>query len=301
MARDYTTYQILDHPVEGKNFREENSKFWNKGKWENFVVPHLPKDPTDMTFMDMGCNAGLFLKLAKDYGFKKAIGIDTHEGALERGLEWRDANGYDYVMVNKDLKQMIPEPYLADVTLFSNVHYYMRFSNWVRLVDSLRYRTRHVIIINRRPMRKHFDLLVRRLDRFFHDWKIDKNVIKLPLDGDPAPRNVSSHLYTAPVIKRVNISDINDMPLGAVLHEFYHNGNWDLYRRHLLGKDGKKYGVVRTLDITLLERYKLLKKIDKSGQQHPIILNRHNSILDGQHRVVVMEKLGYKTILARYL
>lgn len=301
MARDYTTYQVLGVPIEGKNFREENSKFWNEGKWENFVVPHLPKDPTDMTFADMGCNAGLFLKLATDYGFKTAIGVDKHEGAIGRGREWRDTNGYDYQMSNCTLEEMIKEPYLADVTLFSNVHYYMRFSNWVRLVDSLRYRTRHVIIINRRPNMKHYDLVVRRLDRFFHDWEIDRNVIKLSTKGDPAPRHIRSHLYTAPTIKRVNLSDINESHLSEVLYEFYTNGNWDLYREHLLEKNKKKYSAVKTLDMTLLERYRLMKRISKQGQCHPIILNEHNSILDGQHRVAAMQKLGYKTVLARYL
>ena len=87
--RPYELYQYLDDgkSTHRKNAREQHSKFWNEGKFNNFVAPLLPSDPKDMTFLDLGCNSGLFLKLAKDYGFRNAVGVDSNEGAIARGLE----------------------------------------------------------------------------------------------------------------------------------------------------------------------------------------------------------------------
>jgi ribosomal protein L11 methylase PrmA len=39
----------------------------------------------DMTFVDMGCNAGLFLGFAENKGFKKVIGIELDKKAVEKG------------------------------------------------------------------------------------------------------------------------------------------------------------------------------------------------------------------------
>ena len=68
MPRPYDTYQYLGDGQEyhWKNEREKDSRFWNDGRWESFVKPYLPDEASDMTLVDVGCNAGLFVKLAKD-------------------------------------------------------------------------------------------------------------------------------------------------------------------------------------------------------------------------------------------
>ena len=69
--------------------QEKGSKFWNKGKWDNFVLPFLPDDCGEMTLIDMGCNAGIFLKLAEDKGFKQVIGVDSNREAVKKALFYK--------------------------------------------------------------------------------------------------------------------------------------------------------------------------------------------------------------------
>ena len=63
-----------------KDPRRANSIFWGEGKWKNFILPLLPLERR--TFVEIGCSAGLFLKLAMDAGFTNVIGIDADPDSL---------------------------------------------------------------------------------------------------------------------------------------------------------------------------------------------------------------------------
>jgi len=306
--RPYELYQYVPDgkSTSRKNRREKNSKFWNEGKFNNFVVPCLPEDPTDMAFADMGCNMGLFLKLAKDYGFRNAVGIEQHQGAFERGVSWRDSNGYDYRMINATIQAMTDNLPLADVTLLSNVHYYLKVAQWVRYVDMIRSRTRYLIIINILPSRNRSHwLVVKNIERYFSEWKFVKK-IRISTAGDLAPRNIRGFLFESPMIKRVAIDDIADFKNKNILHDFY-QGDEAGYRRHWQRwkwkkSNGKKrYYDHRKVDRILQIKRRVLPSIKDEGQQLPILLNKNNEIRDGIHRISAMRVLGYKSILARYI
>jgi hypothetical protein len=50
------------------------SRFYNRGKWDNFIAPLLP--PGRGTFAELGANAGLFLLYSADLGYERVIGIE---------------------------------------------------------------------------------------------------------------------------------------------------------------------------------------------------------------------------------
>src|SRR3989344_8412572 len=98
--KKFEEYQYLEgEPMTERDRQEIGSKFWNSGKWDNFVAPFLPQDRKELTLIDVGCNAGLFLKLAEDMGFGQVIGVDSNEGAVKRGLAWRDKNRGKYQII----------------------------------------------------------------------------------------------------------------------------------------------------------------------------------------------------------
>ena len=72
----------------GRVNSRKNSNFYNEGKWRNYIEPLLPPDCKEMTFVEIGCNAGLFLKLAKKKGFKNVIGVEKDERIAKVAAEY---------------------------------------------------------------------------------------------------------------------------------------------------------------------------------------------------------------------
>ena len=95
--KQYPTYQHLEgEPMTTRDKQEIGSKYWNEGKWNNFVVPFLGGDLTEQTFVDVGCNLGLFLRLARDRRFEKVIGIEPDRETFLKTISLRDKKNYDY-------------------------------------------------------------------------------------------------------------------------------------------------------------------------------------------------------------
>ena len=59
----------------GDNPERRGSRFRNEGKWDNFIKPILPKDDFEHTLIEFGTNAGLYLKLAKEHGYRILISL----------------------------------------------------------------------------------------------------------------------------------------------------------------------------------------------------------------------------------
>ena len=78
----------------------KHSKFCNEGKWNNFINPLLPADCTDMTLVEIGCNAGLFLRMAKEKGFANVLGIESDLNAYNMALKYRDSLKMDYTVLH---------------------------------------------------------------------------------------------------------------------------------------------------------------------------------------------------------
>ncbi len=76
------------------------SKFFNEGKWDNFIEPILPKKTQDQVFIDVGCNAGMFLRMAKDWGFRDVIGIEKNRTPIAHAKRYRDALNYKYKLLH---------------------------------------------------------------------------------------------------------------------------------------------------------------------------------------------------------
>jgi SAM-dependent methyltransferase len=301
--KDFKTYQYLKgEPMTNMDKAEKDSKFWNEGKWKNFIEPLLPADCQDMTFVDVGCNAGLFLKLAKEKGFDRAIGVEADKDAYNRGIIYRDNNKFDYKIINDKIENCdLP---LADFTILSNVHYYIGILDWLEYVDKLESKTRYCLIITKKANDRHYRPLTSIADTkyYFRNWEqvgavydVDKN--------DPAPREIYSLLFKSRKLDRTPIKLLKNVSMDYQ-KEFYdeiEKGTNFLNTKYLTY--WKKWRKDELTDEEIKDFVKgkvnLFEDIKQNGMQKPIVIGQDNSLLDGNHRLEINRRLGYKSIISR--
>lgn len=314
--------------IEGVEIKFEDpgrkeSKFWNDGKWNNFIKPLLPNDRR--TFIEIGCNAGLFLKMAADAGFKDVIGIEANSRIMDQAECFKKHNGGTYKLLQQCIgKNFAPDQLpVADVILLANVHYYLPVPVFSKLVDKLKNRTAYCIVVSAKARRLRGNALhdLSSVRGYFHDWREIRVMKGFDEEGDPAPRR---HMYGVSFKGSLDVCNVerthhlwrknaarsnrNDRSaLPPALDEFF-------------GKvlSGKAFNIDGTLLYqfwakrhphrspewvrrNLVYKKHLVEDIRANGIKEPIYYDRAGKLLDGIHRLVIAKKLGYKHILVRRL
>ena len=313
-------YQVV--PVEGVTFEDEKrarSRFWNEGKWRTFVEPLLPQQRR--TFLEIGCNAGLMLKLAMEAGFTNVVGVEARGRVMDQAKEYQKLNGLPYRLVwgtagvDLDL-DALP---VADVVLLSNMHYYLPVADLSRLVDKLQQRCRYCIVVGakaraRQGNAKHY---LRAIRGYFHAWDELGTVENVDPEGDPSPR---PDMYG--VVFRGHLQAVEVAPYYGAWYEaaksWRHRSHGlapalqDFFERVVAGdmedvKETNLYAYwqarqpkadnVRRLE----EKAALARDIRDHGMREPIYMDWRHKMLDGIHRMCIARVLGYDWALVRVL
>lgn len=300
--KPYETYQRLDKPLTKRDKEELGSNFWNEGKFNNYVLPLL-KLTSKQTLIDMGCNAGLHLKMAEELGFE-AIGVDSNKEAVERGKRWRDENGYHYKFILSNMEDAkVP---VSDYTLFINSHYYFKEEDFIEYIKNLN--TRYCIIVTAEKNHLKEDVAkadIESIRGYFKDWEEVGMIDTLPLKGKHS-RKMQSICFKSGIDKvSVDSLDNGNAQQRDFLKQLDEHGDpfkTDYYRRL---KDYRSKTTSRQemwsderLKKYMLERVKLYEDIKKNGPQEPIIV-KGIRITDGNHRHDIIRHLGFKDIYIR--
>jgi hypothetical protein len=306
--KPFPTYQrIPDTPMTERDKKQVGSKFWNEGKWENFVLPHLPESGDGLTLVDMGCNSGLFLKLAEDMGFR-AIGVDSDAKAVLRGSEWKDKIGGRFELIEEKMENCLERLPIADYTTFVNSHYYWTINDWIEYVDKLALKTRYVIIVT--AEKNHVNRCwasadVPSIRNYFKNWKEVSFVNELPLEGDPDPRRLWSLCFESPLLEKVEMKTIDSSnhvqdSFWGEIEDGKHYTETKYYR--ILKKYRAKWGQER-LHSWLEERIKVYEDLKKHGQKVAILVDsfQRDRLLDGNNRYSMKMHLKDKHIYARFV
>jgi len=309
--KPFETYQYLaGEPMTDRDKTEVGSKFWNKGKWDNFVLPFLPENPKGQTFIDVGCNAGLFLHFAEELGFSHVLGIDSNNEAILRGIDWRDKNGKKYNLVLTDMEYCADDLPVSDYIVLANVHYYFKIDKWLNFLDKIQYKTRNIIIVTteKRPGNRCWaqaDLT--SIGDYFRNWEYQKMVGPLDPTGDPRPRKLWGIHFKSPFVTKVKIDNLDSG--NHVQDNFYgeldegkhftETKYYKIIRKYRLGD--RKDWTEEKLERFFEDRVSLYNDIKNHGLRNPIIVDNRNKILDGNHRCQMLKHLGHERVFVRYV
>lgn len=307
--KQYNVYQALSgEPMTERDKREVGSKYWNEGKWDNFILPLFPKRfrewGEDDVFIDMGCNAGLFLALAWQMGFGRVIGVDSNKEAVERGLRWRDKNKSGYKIFQFGIENCIDTLPVADYTVLANAHYYFTVNDWLEYVDKLQYKTRYVIIVT--DKKHHLNRCwasadIEDIRSVFKNWDEVGFIDVKPNDNDPGYRKLSSICFKSRFIDKVPIDSLDASnhvqdSFWGELDSGKHFKETKYYR--ILAKYRKEWEPGR-LDKWMQDQIGNYESIKQNGLRTPIIVDKNDRILDGNHRYSGLKHMGYEDVFIR--
>ena len=297
--KPYRNYQYLEGTEMTSRDKEElGSDFWNEGKFNNYVKPHLKLAP-EQSFVDMGCNAGLHLKMAEELGFG-ALGVDSDKEAVERGCKWRDEHGFNYQIVQAKLNEIVEQLPVVDYTVFINAHYYLTVNEFLEYLDKSRRKTRYCIIVT--DEKNHMNRCWASADEkvirsYFREWEEVGYIGEKELKGQHA-RKLTSLCFKSPWVDKIDLDKLDSS-----------NHVQDDFCKEL--DEGKDYTDTKYFKIIKKYRKKwseerlhnwFQKRIDnylnirESGLRTPIIIDQDDKILDGNHRFAAIRNLGFKQI-----
>lgn len=310
MAKKFSNYQYVCGEMNERDKQEVESKFWNEGKFNNFVRPFLPNDCKEMTFVDIGCNHGIFLKLAENMGFKKVIGVDSHRKVIQKARQWRKMNGGKYEVRRESGEFCIYNLPMTDYLVLANAHYYFGINHWLDFVREMKNKARYCIIVtaqkNRKPACKASpDIL--NIREYFKDWE-EINFLEPSLEGDPYPRRLYGICFKNPLLERVGLDKItcgNNVQNGYY-EEIDKNINPLKTKYYKILKPYRKNWSEKRLKKHMLDKANLYKDVKKHGVKKPIIVKREykngqNRIIDGNHRYNMLKHLGHKSAIVRFV
>jgi len=319
------TYQYLE--VAGKPFSRTpsdrtGSRFWNEGKFDNFVKPLLPGDVTDQVFVEMGCDAGLFLKMAKDYGYPYVFGVEKNKTPYGAAVRYRDVIGYDYRVIKRKMGGKfgelgnfdIDELPIADVTLLATFHYHIAIEAWYKYLDRLMGKSCYVLVVSA-PAKPRYHWRVNGhfgyVKKYFRDWLEIGRINKVPQEGDPKPRELYSVLFKNPILKRVPIDAITTR---TGRDAFGEAGIKELTKQVMAGEEINMPETTlykdwckrqpswskRTLGVFFQGKLNLIRSLIEDWPKDPILVQKDTlKLSDGGHRLVILETLGYKSVIVR--
>lgn len=323
VRRWYQTIEIDSEEQVFEDINRKDSKFWNEGKWDSFIKPLLPEYRG--TFLEIGCNAGLFLKKAQDYGFRNIVGVEGNRQIFQQAESYRQFNGGNYRLVHQTVGKNLEleDLPLADVVLFSNMHYYLPVGVFATLVDRLRTRALYCIVVSAKAKRRQGNALydINSVRGYFRDWEHFPAIISVDAEGDPCPR---PDMYGALFRGGLDVCYVDKVyddwreaakklghrsyKLAPVMEDFfalvltedsgfrYDDTKFYQYWRERLPKKSSEWTVK-------LLKYKaeLALDIKENGIKEPIYFNKEGKLLDGIHRLCIAKLLGYEHILSRIL
>lgn len=269
----------------------------NEIRWQTFIEPLLPYQEGDgRIFLELGCNAGFYLRKATDLGFK-AQGIEREPEFIAHARYWEANDPLGVKIIKGDLN-LLPFP-AASVVLLANVHYWLTRGQFEKLVRRLRKQALYVIVIGRHHARPE------------HASRCDKTALINRFAGWNNVKSIdgSKHfsvLFQNPKLCEKTTEELLNQEL--IDTRVYYPAYRKLVQAVMTGgeitPDTTKYWnylfrrKARNIPKLFNRGFHLIESVLEHGITTPIALQR-GEIIDGNHRIITAHTIGLKWLICQ--
>ena len=278
-----------------KNMKIYQKPRYHEWRWKELVEPLVQKDGQDRMFLDLGCNAGWYMRKAQRLGYK-TIGV-------ERDLDYLSQAPKHLDIIEGDVNYY--KPHCAYLTLLACVHYHQSDEQVEALFHNLIYSTAYLLVMGRHKVRvrsiPNRDHLMKKL----RNWKL--------IDSREA-KAFYTVLVKNPIYEELCVDD-----LYAATKEYVSKIKGfvdfvpsfeDFVRRTL---DDLNFNPVGCKFVDYLKHrrfpyplgrcwiYKVMIEELKNQGIHTALKVKDGRIKDGYHRLIVLRELGVKRVVCRVI
>jgi len=266
---------------------------YHEWRWKELVGPLVEPDGKDRMLLDLGCNAGFYMRKAQRFGYK-TLGIEMDDNYISQAPK-------DLEIIKGDVN--FYKPHCAYLTLMCCLHYHQSKEQVEALFHNMMYSTVYLLVMGR-----HRGRVKSRPDR--------SNLMNLlkgwELRGSREAKAFYTVLVKNPRYDELSVDDLYDSTREFV-SKIKNFDNFvpsfeDFVRRTLddINFDPSKTDFVKYLNRRRLKYplgrcwiYKVMIEELKTHGIHTALRVKGGRIEDGYHRLIILKELGYKRVVCR--
>jgi len=293
--------------INGVKMKQRRQSDTNEKRWKNLIEPLLPfRDGDSRLFVELGSNAGFYLRKMADLGFE-TIGVEIEDEFVAQAKYWEENEPKGTITIQMDLNDYKMKA--CQIVLLANIHYWLTPEQVTALVKKLRRYALYVIVVGRfKQMRAHkSDCRMKPLQKSFKGWlqgevtedgKHFGTVFKNPklVEKDTFQLGFHQQLMKSrrflPSFSKM-VQDVRDGKLDKLDkdHAYYRYLQWR--------KDPER-------DRRFIDKLNLINDVLRDSIVEPLIVGRivngkfnSNRLYDGDHRYILARELGIKRLICK--
>lgn len=284
--------------VNGKKMPAERRRDTSQRRWKALIEPLVPPDGAGRMFLELGCNAGYYLRMASQYGYN-TIGVEIEERFLEQAKYWEAQEPAGVRVEYGDINEYdIPANF---ITMIANVHYWQTPEQVERMVAQMRDNSLHVLIMSRHNQsERHLsDCREEAVKAWFDGWELldeqrDSKFFALIFRNPDLVEYDTVNLFNAQPFTRSHkflpaFREFIDLNLSRRSYTYNHTKYWEYCKWRGWQTKVKHHRALRH-KVLMMERY---------GMTKPVQVHRNGIMEDGNHRLIIAEYLGLPRIIGR--
>lgn len=292
--------------INGVKMPQRRPRDTSEKRWNELIKPLMPPgDGGGSIFVDLGSNAGFYMRKAVDMGYR-VEGVEKRDDFITHARYWEDNDPKGVKTIHMDINDYdVPA---ARVVLMANIIYWLKPRRVRNLIKKLRGNALYVIVIGRpRCFRGHKSPCdIEGLKKEFEGWE----VVKI----------ASNYNHHSILFKNLSLCEAEVDELFLSKHELKNKMLIPAYNNLIdMVESGQefnredtdyfKYFMLRGFQISkakqLFRRHiNIVADIKKNGIRKLLVIGRmfdgkycKNCILGGDHRFIVAKRIGIKKVI----